>query len=494
MRIPTSIRIPDEIGQPKTVSGDEKHYVLFQEGETDLFLGLGPDPRVPLNLARGSRACYLENPEFISRMPGDWTKRVPHGFHRLEETEIHSPRKWRIWLYRPALRLFPSFWSGVLARLRMGTNEAERAPDKDLVFLASPGNGLLTLEMEHALRAEGMRVRLLKEDIPPPDMARILNDAPPAHFLSINFQSIDGLGENLGLLERAGSAVHVWCVDNPAHLLTGMKCQKWKEINLFVTDHWFISPLQSLGAQNIFHLPLAGSPELFYPKNQDVPRRDYLFVGRSRFPDKKNFFRGQELDPGLRSEAQAMLKTGQRPDFAWWLKKTRARIWPGNEIRKAGFGAEEIAREWRREVLRAAGNTRALTIIGDEDWSPLVPEAEVLPPVDYYSQLADLYARAGINLNITSMLLPCGLTQRHFDVWLAGGFLVTDTTSGLDIFPEELVREHSFTDTDSMLRIFDTLESSPRLKSDLIRAYQREIVSRHTYRHRIQKILNCDRG
>ena len=31
------------------------------------------------------------------------------------------------------------------------------------------------------------------------------------------------------------------------------------------------------------------------------------------------------------------------------------------------------------------------------------------------------------------------LTQRHFDVWAAGGFLLTDRTPGLDIFPRELV-------------------------------------------------------
>ena len=60
--------------------------------------------------------------------------------------------------------------------------------------------------------------------------------------------------------------------------------------------------------------------------------------------------------------------------------------------------------------------------------------AHFSPPVDYYAMLPALYRAAPFTLDVTSLLLPGGLTQRHFDVWQAGGFLLTATGSGMDIF------------------------------------------------------------
>ena len=77
-----------------------------------------------------------------------------------------------------------------------------------------------------------------------------------------------------------------------------------------------------------------------------------------------------------------------------------------------------------------------LVVVGDKGWKhhlpPGPPETPLLPPVDYYTTLPGLYRAASYTFNVTSLLLPGGLTQRHFDVWRAGGFLLptvrTDST------------------------------------------------------------------
>jgi spore maturation protein CgeB len=97
-----------------------------------------------------------------------------------------------------------------------------------------------------------------------------------------------------------------------------------------------------------------------------------------------------------------------------------------------------------------------------------------------------MYASARCVVGATSPLLPRGLTQRHFDVWAAGGCLLSDDTPGLDLFPEELTRPVVYRAPSD---IPDALKSLERDRAGFIHAW-RELVSReHTYAHRIQSIL-----
>jgi spore maturation protein CgeB len=91
---------------------------------------------------------------------------------------------------------------------------------------------------------------------------------------------------------------------------------------------------------------------------------------------------------------------------------------------------------------------------------------------------------------MTSMLLPHGLTQRHFDVWAAGGFLLTDTTPGQTIFPKELCAPISFHAPGELPALIRRFTPESTEKNDLRNAWQHEILTRHTYKHRAQKILD----
>ena len=169
-----------------------------------------------------------------------------------------------------------------------------------------------------------------------------------------------------------------------------------------------------------------------------------LFVGRSAFPEKERFFAAASVPQALEAEAATLLEasTGPQnaPHFFWWQDKLGGRLWPGYDVRRPGLGAERCAQANRRRWLLAAGadSVGGLRVIGDDGWKPLLPGTEILPPVDYYTALPEVYARAEAVLNVTSLLLPQSLSQRHFDVWASGGLLLSDATSGLKIFPVEL--------------------------------------------------------
>ncbi|MEG6551610.1 glycosyltransferase, partial [Desulfocurvibacter africanus] len=141
--------------------------------------------------------------------------------------------------------------------------------------------------------------------------------------------------------------------------------------------------------------------------------------------------------------------------------------------------------------LRTAARDAPLTVFGDMVWREAAPEAtDLRPEVDYYGPLRHIYAQAAACLNVTSLLLPTGLNQRHFDVWAAGGLLITDATPGLSLFPEELCRETRFRWPEEIESIFHRLTTDKSHCADLSREWRKLILAEHTYRHRMERLLN----
>jgi spore maturation protein CgeB len=109
--------------------------------------------------------------------------------------------------------------------------------------------------------------------------------------------------------------------------------------------------------------------------------------------------------------------------------------------------------------------------------------------VDYYGSLPGIYAGAGVTLNATSLLLPRGLTQRHFDVWAAGGCLVTDATPGLDLFPAALTTPVCYAAPGQAGPLAAKMLSQPNLRADLAASWREAIAAGHRYEHRLAALL-----
>nr|WP_239057811.1 glycosyltransferase [Pseudodesulfovibrio sp. JC047] len=280
-------------------------------------------------------------------------------------------------------------------------------------------------------------------------------------------------------------------VDNPFNLLTSVKSGYWKSAKLFVTDHSFIEPLKDTGARWVEHLPLAASPHFFETHGQLPPHAHdiedaLVFVGRSEFPDKDKFFAGIHVDPTLMRPRDATTPP-PRFDYFWWRKHLRnIQLWPGNQVRHIGAGAEMASMLWKNDCLTAAGD---ITIFGDDGWTS-IDTADTRPVVDYYAHLPAIYRTASVTLNVTGMQLPAGLTQRHFDVWCAGGFLISDATPGLNIFPKELVEQITYSRPEEIRKLFARYHEETPAKKELRSAWRDCIRREHTYAHRVARLLN----
>ncbi len=382
-------------------------------------------------------------------------------------------------------------------------------PGPTHVILPGTERELLRKEWALAFTGLGCRVTFAEPSalraLEGPGALPALLDGGSTLLFSINFQGLEPLRQSLECLRRGNGRAAVWCVDNPWNVLSAVRDPLWKTLPLFVTDASFVEPLKKHGAQKVHHLPLAVSPELFAPKAPAFPAGapsdpPFLFVGRSAFPGKEAFFAGQSLSAPLLREAAAMLRAGFRPDLRWWEQRLdcgEAVFWPGKKARIPAYGAEESNLLWRCLCLQEAaqagqeyGCGTGLDLYGDAGWGgAAIPHARLRPPVDYYGSLPALYARARYTLCLTSLQLPAGLNQRHFDVWMAGGFCLSDATPGLELFPQELTRAMCFQKPADIAERFNSLERSGA-RAALIKDWQSHLRERHCYAHRALSVFD----
>lgn len=505
---PERVRVKTEDGSWKTLAaGPEAFDILHRDGAASgvLLLGLGGDVSAavaaiesacPGATANSTGILWIEREDFApdslpSGPPPDWKRVAPEN-----AGEAAAGRT--VIAFRQNLALWPSFWGPVFARTRLaGANP----PPGDVILLAIPENGLLRRELAEAAASLGLVPEFLPQDgDPAARAAALLSRVKPRLTISVNLRGLDPFGEVFHIHREAGVPLAVWCVDNPFHVVSGCRSDFWKDLDLFVTDDWFLAPLAAAGATRARHLPLASWPgfaRLAQGPTPFDPAGRILFVGRSEFPDKTGFFAGTALPAGWQEAARAAFAAGQRPDLGWWAQRLGVPVHDGSPQRRvAGLAAEESGRLWRADCLRALADfpetAGRLTVVGDQGWkSELGPAEDVRPPVDYYGPLAALYSKAAATLNMTSPLLPRGLTQRHFDVWTAGGLLLTDATPGLSLFPKGLTLPVTFTRPEEIPGLLRRLEGNPNLTADLAAAWREHLAARHTYAHRLALMLDA---
>lgn len=480
---PVRLQIVDELGFVQCVAAGHET-VNRAPGDDWLILGLGPDPRaLAASLPDQARVRYLECPAFMEQAGADWRQAIPESWRRVERFDPLADQN--ILLAKDGPRLFPEFWGPVLAALLLPRPAPATGDTRRTCLLAACPGSTIAPDVAWALREEGWTVHGLEQ----PGALRFLEDIHPELFLSINFTGLDRFGELQAVLARAGVPAAVWCVDNPFFSLSGIRTNTWKSLTLFVTDDWFWEPLRAHGARRVHHLPL-GAARHFFGAAPERPDLDdaFLYVGNSAVAGKELFFSGRSIKEARASRARGLLTAGARPDFGWWVDELGLdRLWPGLQSRSPGLGAEEATRDWRVSVLQRVASSGRLVVCGDEAWRTLLTApCRFLPVVRYRGDLAGLYASARFVIGAASLLLPHGLSQRHFDVWAAGGCLLTDNTPGLRLFPKELTEPITYRTASAVVDVARDLEPD---RAGLMAAWRELIGREHTYRHRVRRLL-----
>ncbi len=396
-----------------------------------------------------------------------------------------------VWLHTQALRLFPSFFGPLAAKVQVGEKRAQKADNTGkCVWLPGQHGLLLHGELKEALQTMGFCVQENQSLT-----IRSLAQKPPAYILSVNARGFLGDAEaDEGLLfyacKELGIPVALWLVDNPWLILSGLRTPWWKKAHIFVTDPSFVPQLQAHGAEHVYVLPL-GVSEIFAQegKLEKVQGRGKLiFVGSSAFGKKNQYFAAAKVQEALLTEAMHMLETAGQPHFHWWAARSgETHFWPGNGVRAVAAGAEACSQTHRVAWLKAA-LPLGLEVYGDAGWENLLGIRQK-PPIAYGQELARLYHAADYTLDIGSLLLPQGLSQRHFDVWPAGGFLLSTAQQALAMFPAELAKPITLAQYEDVAEKTTYFAAHPAHKEELQKAWQEALLAVHTYRHRLAYML-----
>lgn len=511
---PQRCQLPDFSGTLLTLSDAPQNWVCLSSpshGKDILLCGLGPGkPETLPFLANARQIFWMDDPATIQAMrSAGYSPSPPTGWQEIAPVELSTyGKRCEVWFYRPNLRLAPDFWENILGGVESAhfhnheTGNQRPSCTKPSVILPGNNGQLLHPCLHGTLERMGFSPITDIPKIPSRQnmgaiWETVLGGVPPHLLLAVNGRGLDSEGYVFQFFRALGVPVAIWFVDNPWHVLSGWRIPWWKSANLFVTDKSFVAPLQATGARHVWPLPLAAAPHMlqFGKQSSDLSHNSAgpLFVGRSTFPQREQFFAAARVPQAILETALHRLEQSgtpaDTPHFHWWCEQLRPKPWPSQEVRNAGYGAEQCALANRIRWIRS-GLLAQMHIIGDEGWQKAFPAAQVAPPVDYYTSLPRHYTSAQCVLNVTSLLLPHSLSQRHFDVWAAGGFLLSDATQGLEIFPEELVSAIMVDHPDQLAEKISVLAAKPTLHADLKKSWQEHIRAHHTYVQRIQTILD----
>lgn len=497
--LPQRIKLQDFSGAIFTLNNHSSAWKELSQdfdAENIILLGIASGqleelPFVKNAIKQNRKIYWLEAPEALEQLKSKDLPLPPdnRNWIRIQEDGLEEAAlKARIFLYEPGVRIAPDFWGPIIGRLSIRETDvwASTISDSSLAWLPGNQTQLLHKEIIEALEKNGLTtiITALPDSPDYPGLEKIWNNKIPAFVLSVNFRGLDPEGKIFEICKALNIPLAIWLVDNPWHLLSGVRYPWWKRANIFVSDASFVEDLRINGARHVTHCPLAAATHMWREPAKEFNKVP-LFVGRSTFPRQKEFFGNIKIDSEIDANISLKLKAHNRyPDYHWWREKFQEKPWPGKGGRKAGFYADYYSARNRARWLKKAMERR-VRIIGDEGWKKIIEGCVVEAPVDYYTDLAGLYQKSAAVLNVTSLLLPGSLNQRHFDVWAAGSLLLTDVTDGLDIFPPELASPIKLDNPEDFPAKFDFWVRREKLRLELIHAWRDNLMASHTYAHRI---------
>ncbi len=128
---------------------------------------------------------------------------------------------------------------------------------------------------------------------------------------------------------------------------------------------------------------------------------------------------------------------------------------------------------------------------GNSDWSQLNwKNNRYQGPAELYKDTSNIYAQSKINLNIQRIYAQDGLSDRVFNVMMAGGFLLTDRNASIqELFIEDrhLVL---FSSKQEMLEKINYYRIHPDKRDEIAMNGKKEVLANHSCLSRMRKILD----
>lgn len=320
----------------------------------------------------------------------------------------------------------------------------------------------------------------------------------PDFVLSVNMSAMDEQGMLARFFEDLGVPLATWFADDPRTILMDRDWYGGAQSIAFSWERAYCAYLREHGFAEALPLPLAADISLFNAEPADAWDLPPTFVGNSmiEFSERESvWFRERPALAALLDEAFAGGRV-TRENFGAGLSAVIG------EDAAAGLDAE--ARRHIELLLFVEGTRRlrhalaeglapeGLVPRGDDFWRRHFPHAG--PPVNYEHELPAHYRACPVNLNTTSIQMANTVNQRVFDCPAAGGFLLTDAQSDLELLFDtscEVAAYHAIEEARELLRFYMNRPAARRTMTMLAR---KRILGEHTYANRIEAIAETMRS
>ncbi len=273
---------------------------------------------------------------------------------------------------------------------------------------------------------------------------------------------------------------------------------------IFIFDHGEFMKYKNMGLDTVYYLPLATG---FGDVSADPINGDYLYdvslVGnlyKATFPYLK-----EKLDEYHTGFLEGIM-TAQREIYGSYfvldlLRERQEEVLGINKISGLKLSPEQISyslaayityldRLSLMAMMSKRFNTALFTGGMHEKEKKLMKELKILPNVDYYKGMPEVFRRSRINLNPPFRAVWSAMPQRALDIMSSGGFLLSGFTVELSYYfknGEELVLYDSVEDAVAKAKFYLHHED---LREKIKKAGYEKVKEEFRYEDRLRLILD----
>jgi spore maturation protein CgeB len=333
------------------------------------------------------------------------------------------------------------------------------------------------------------------------ELIKKLVEFKPDCILTINHAAFDSFGLLSKILEQFKMPFISWFVDSPLYIFKNAEPQKSNYLYLFSWEKSYVKRLIDLGFSNVFYLPLASAHESsqnisITSEEKKIYNCDVAFVGNSNKEKTEDWFDKEYSSPKIiefTNEAVDFQIMNPETEMRYIFKKldTSNLLDKYDDDTKLHFEAFCILKateKLRDEVVKSLSGNFNFKIFGDERWKAGYKE-NYCGKIDYYKDLPKLYKCAKIIVNVTSFQMNTAVNQRVYDVFSAGGFMISDYRSDYDILfgKDEIPVYKSINELHRLIKYYLGQETE---RNNIIQKISAIIKKNHSYSIRIKDLFS----
>lgn len=402
------------------------------------------------------------------------------------------------------ISLLPQYYLPLLLKIEQSRRPLNMTVSSNRILFFSAGD-ILEKETVSAFKNCGAEVIVIpsfqSKRLTPGSAWDLLDRYKPNLVFSINNFGSDPDGIIPHACKTAGIKWASWYLDDPRYIIDRSEHPLgFDSRDAFCWDDNGIDACTSLGFASVHSMPLAADPERFHP-GKGVPELQgkVVFVGSPVFSRSKGYFAALDNEP-LASEIALyfrdyILQNRTLPpqnEISAALESVglNRTLTPESQRRFPAFCVQQANKYYRTFILNSIADL-GLVVFG-KGWEPLLPETvEFNPPLDYYGNLPEVYRSDSIHLSLTNLQMRSHPNQRIFDAGACGSLVLNDKLSGWNTLFSRDLDELIFDGVEDLREKIVILRNSPQKRKSLAEKLRTEVLQKHTFAHRIVKVLDC---